>query len=119
MAGSCLVQVWLLLGAPRHDKRTSGVKAAAAGRIKRRGHLSCKNNFVVLQVRMVWKNSGEQCLGVRMQDIAEQFFSGSVIDNLSQVHHGCLMRHVPDRRQIMRYQQIGDMVTLLDVFEQV
>ena len=54
-----------------------------------------------------------------MQDIAEQFFSGSVIDNLSQVHHGCLMRHVPDRRQIMRYQQIGDIVTLLNVFEQV
>ena len=119
MTGSCLAQGRLLLGTLRKDKRASGVESAAAGRIERRGHLSCKNNFVVLQVRMVWENCGEQCLGVRMQDIAEQFFSGSVIDNLSQVHHGCLMSHVPDRRQIMRDQQIGDIVTLLDVFEQV
>jgi hypothetical protein len=59
------------------------MESAATGWIEWRWYLSREDKFLGLRVRMVWKNRGEQRLGVRMQDIAEQFFSGRVINDLS------------------------------------
>ena len=54
-----------------------------------------------------------------MLDLVEQLLGRGVFNDLPQIHHGYLMRHVADRRQVVRDQQIGDIATVLDVFQKI
>ncbi len=77
MTGSCLAQGGLLLGAPRHDKRASGVESAAAGRIEGRGEIALQHDalFAPFEIGIGDGHRRDERLGVRVARIAVDLFA--------------------------------------------
>ena len=61
----------------------------------------------------------EQRTRVRMARLAEDFDGRPLLDHVAEVHHAHRVGEVLDQRQVVRNQQIGQAVLLLDVREQV
>ena len=111
MAGRDLAQGRLLLRAARHDVRAARVEAAAGRRVERRRHLAGQHDLLVLTARSRRQHGGEQRLGVgvaRRRRTAPAV--GAVLDDLAEIHHRRVVGHVAHRGEVVRDQQIGDVV---------
>src|SRR5699024_4676335 len=68
----------------------------------------------------VWlRNSRQQCLGVRMQRMQEEFFCLSKLNDSTFMNNGNTVRDKAYNRQVMRNKQIGQTSALFQLIQKV
>ena len=86
--------------------RTSGVEAAALGRIGGRRNISLENDAVHLHVGIGVGDRREERLGIGMQRICKDILLCAKLYHRSKIHHADLIRQELDYRKIVRNKEI-------------
>ena len=98
----------------RLRQRTSRAEGAARGWLEGRGHFTA-----ILHSGSTETGRFQQELGIRMQRRAKELSDGRHLHDPTQIHH----RHAPadgtDHAQIMRNEEVGEPVLLLQLLEEL
>ena len=100
-----------------HGVRAARVEAAAGWRIDRVRHVAAEDDAlaILLDVRVRLRHSGQQGLRVGMQRIAEQLVLRRDLHDLAEVHDDDAVADMANDGQIVRDEQVGELVLLLDI----
>ncbi len=109
---------WYLL-AYIHDIAASGMELAACRRIGGRGDAAFQNNPLHLDIGVRHRDGAEKSLRVRVQGIGENRFRAGIFDQAAQIHDADRVGYMFDDRKVVGNEQIGQVVLVLKVLEQV
>src|SRR5262245_57897300 len=96
-----------------------GMEAAAGGRIEGRRHVALQDDARPLAVGIGHRNSGEQRLRVGVERPLVEILAPRRLHDLPKVHDRDAVADVLDDREVVRDEQVGDPVLLLQVDQQV
>ena len=111
-----LLDLALLLGLP-----AAGVEHAAGGRVDRAGQVALQQDALALagRVGVGHRHGGQQRVGVGVQRLLVEAVAVGQLHDVTEVHHRDAVGDVPDDRQVVRDEDVGDAELVLDVLEQV
>ncbi len=110
----------LLLFANLADlERTAGVEFAARRRVDRAWDSSAQADVGMRRVGVGAGDSRQQRGGVRMIGLLENRFAGTNLHDVTEVHHGDIVREEAHRTQVVRNQNHRGVLRLLDFQQQV
>src|SRR4029077_3768764 len=101
--------------------RPAGAEAAAAGRVHRRGELAPYDmrDLRPLDLRVGHRHGAEERLGVRVRRVVVDGRRRPHLDQLAQVYDADAVRDVADDPQIVRDDDVGEVVRVLQLVHQV
>ena len=98
----------------------AGVEMTARRRVDRARHVALEDDALALaRARLRDRHGRQQRLGVGMQRHLEQALLVGHLDDAAEIHDGDAMRDVLDHGEIVRHQQVGELVLVLQVHQQV
>src|SRR5215469_11001180 len=119
VAGADLPQCRDLTFASRFSIGAAGMKAAARWRIDRARDIAFQKAPLALDPRVGDWHRRQQGLGIRMQRVGEEGRFVGVLDDLTKVHHRDAVADMLDDREIVRDEQIGQVLFALQIHHQV
>ena len=102
-----------------HDLRAARVEPAAGGRVQRRRHVAGQQDAFVFHRGVRQGVGGQQGLGVGMFGVGEQGAGGRHFREFAQIHDGDPVGEVLHHVQVVRDEQVGQVILRLQVLEQV
>src|SRR3984957_125777 len=118
MAGDAADQRGGLLAAQIERQRAARVEGAAGWRIDRIGDFALARNPVAGGHRKMGHRP-QQHLGVGHARMAEQFAHFRDLDDAAEIHHADPAGHVPDHREVVADEEIGEAELVLQVAHQI
>lgn len=109
---------WSLTHADVDGPRTARVEGATGGDRARRGDLADESNAASAGL-INMRHGREQGLCVRVMGAVEHLASGADLDYLAEVQDSDPIRYVTNDPEIVRDEQVGDVVVTLEVHEEV
>ncbi|MCP4804430.1 MAG: agmatine deiminase family protein [Proteobacteria bacterium] len=99
----------------------TGVEPAARGWVQRRGHVTGQHDAMPLALlhRVRHGDRAHQRLGVGMLGVVADLGIGPDLDDAAQVHHRDAVADVPDSRQVVRDEQVGEPPVASELLQQV
>ena len=94
-------------------------EVALVGHIYRAGDLALQRDSLGLLLQIRNGNCRKQCSGIGMNGVGEQFLGGSLLHDLTEVHHGDAVGEVVDHRQVVGDKDVGQAMLLLQFLQQV
>ena len=107
------------LGTLRGGVGATGMEAASARRIRRRGNISLENDSVHLFVGVGVGDRGEERLGVGVKGILEDLLLRTELNHLTEVHNSDFVRDELNYRQIVRNEEVGEVHRLLQILQKI
>ena len=102
-----------------HTVRAAGMELAPGRGIGGGRDRPLQHDPVHLRRRIGHRDRREQRLGVRMQRVLEDVLGRAVFDETAEVHNAHRVRDMLDDRQVVRDEQVGQLVLLLQFLQQV
>src|SRR3989337_2622567 len=104
-----------------HGVRTAGTEPTAAWGTRRAWHLTLKYYSLPLLLGVGVRNRyrREQGSSIRVKRVCVELVGDGYLDQHAEVHHPYTVTDVPDNRQVVRDEQIGQALLLLEAFHQV
>ena len=99
--------------------RTSGVEAAARGRISRGGDISLQYDSIHLYVGVRLRDSREERLSVGVQRIVKDVLLVTKLDHRAEVHNADLIRDKLNYGEVVRDEEVGEVHRLLQALQKV
>jgi len=99
--------------------RASGMKAASAGGIDRRGHIASQNDSFLSNRWIRNRDGADQSLRIGMFRAPADLFRGADFHKLSEVHYADSPRELLDHGDGMAYEKIGESKLPLKFQQQV
>ena len=97
------------LGAERWlNIRTAGVERTAGRRSKGGREISLQNDMFFPLLRPDLRDGRKERFGIGMEEAGENGFPAARLDNLSQIHYGDPVAHVPNYREVVGNKQKGE-----------
>ena len=98
---------------------TSSVELTSGRWIDRARDISLQRNHLPLVCQIRCRYSAHQCKRIRVPWIGIQVSRRSKLDNVSEIHDGHTVGDILDDRQVMSYEQIGQILLLFEILQQM
>ena len=98
---------------------TARVEMATARQIDRARDLALENKFRAPDFRVRHRNRRQEGAGVRVNRVFEELLRRAQLYDFAEIHDRYPVAEVPDCRQVMRDEKIGDPQTLLQIDEKI
>ena len=95
------------------------MELAAGRRIDGAGNIALENLDLAIGVKVRRRNGVHQRLSVGVLGIVEQLLRVGQLDDIAQIHNADAVGDIFDDRQIVRDEQVRQILLVLQVFQQV